>query len=432
MRSTPYWPVLSHPVLRRILPGLGISALGDGMSLVAVSWLALTLAPESSRGTWVAAAVAAYSLPGALGGVLFRRYLRHRGGAELAGWNAILRASALGTIVLVYVVDLLTLWGYVLLLAVSALLSAWGSAGRYTLIAEVLPAEHHLAANGVMGTLMEASAIAGPPVAGLLIGWAGPVVVLGLDAVSFAVLALTYRLAVPAGASGHTTAGAAAAGADIDADKPDISDISVSSAVGRNGLVALSFVFFLLFGPFYVALPLHIADDRHASATLLGLYYTVFGLGAVAGGLASAYLRRLPLGPAMFGIILAFGLTLLPLGLGAPVWLSLPVFAVGGLCWAPYLPLVMALFQRTVPPTQLSQVLAVFGSVTVIAVPIGTAAGGPLVTALGAEHTLLLSATTIMLLGLAGAIALIARPFGKVWEKPYPDGYVTVDRERSG
>ena len=57
VRSSPYYPALSHPVLRRILPGATASALGDGMSAVAIAWLALRLAPESSRGLLVGAAV---------------------------------------------------------------------------------------------------------------------------------------------------------------------------------------------------------------------------------------------------------------------------------------------------------------------------------------------------------------------------------------
>ncbi|WP_327001561.1 hypothetical protein OHA72_41490 [Dactylosporangium sp. NBC_01737] len=61
VRSSPYWPVVSHPQLGRVLPGLVVSALGDGMSLVAVTWLALQLAPDAHRATWVAVAVAAYS-----------------------------------------------------------------------------------------------------------------------------------------------------------------------------------------------------------------------------------------------------------------------------------------------------------------------------------------------------------------------------------
>jgi hypothetical protein len=97
-RASPYYPALSHPVLCRVLPGTAMSALGDGMSVVAIAWLAVKLAPEATRGLWVGAAVAAYSLPGAAGAVALRRWLHGRGGARLAFVNAVLRAAALGLI----------------------------------------------------------------------------------------------------------------------------------------------------------------------------------------------------------------------------------------------------------------------------------------------------------------------------------------------
>jgi MFS transporter, DHA3 family, macrolide efflux protein len=71
--SSPYYPALSHPVFRKVLPGTAASALGDGMSAVAIAWLAIELAPPASRGLWVGAAVAAYSVPGAVGAVALRR-----------------------------------------------------------------------------------------------------------------------------------------------------------------------------------------------------------------------------------------------------------------------------------------------------------------------------------------------------------------------
>ena len=74
-RSSPYFPALRHPVFRKVLPGAALSALGDGMSAVAIAWLAVKLAPAGSRGLWVGAAVAAYSLPGAVGAVMLRRWL---------------------------------------------------------------------------------------------------------------------------------------------------------------------------------------------------------------------------------------------------------------------------------------------------------------------------------------------------------------------
>jgi hypothetical protein len=60
-RTSPYYPALRHPVFRKVLPGAALSALGDGMSAVAIAWLAVKLAPAGSRGLWAGAAVAAYS-----------------------------------------------------------------------------------------------------------------------------------------------------------------------------------------------------------------------------------------------------------------------------------------------------------------------------------------------------------------------------------
>ncbi|MET7424706.1 MFS transporter [Dactylosporangium sp. NPDC005555] len=398
-RSSPYWPVVSHPRLRRILPGLVVSALGDGMSLVAITWLALQLAPAEHRGTGVAVAVAAYSLPSAAGGVLFGRFLRHRGGAQLAGWNAILRACALGAVALTAALGGLGPGLYVALLAVSSLLAAWGSAGHYTLIAELLPPVHHLPANAVMNTIANSATIAGPPLAGLLIAWTNPATVIAIDAASFAVLALTYRLAVPplpaAPPGDEPSAGAGFA------------------AIRRDrtlfGLLLLSFAFFFLFGPFYVAMPVHVATDLHGSAAVLGAYYTAFGVGAVLGGLATGYLRRLSLWPTTTGIVIAFGAAMVPLGLDVPVAVAVASFALAGAIWAPYMSTSMALFQRTTPAADLPQVLAANGSVLVVAVPLGTMLGGPLVALAGARSTLLLCALATVALGVVAALLVLRR-----------------------
>lgn len=390
-RSSPYWPVLTHPQLRRVLPGLVVSALGDGMSVIAVGWLALQLAPDAQRGTWVAVAVAAYSLPSALGGVLLGRFMRGRGGAQLAGWNAMLRAAALGAIVVFYAVGRLDIGLYVTFLAISALLAAWGSAGRYTLVAETLPVEHHLPANAVMTVIGEFAVVVGPPLAGVLIAWTNAAVVIAVDAVSFAVLAATYRLAVPAGraeARESRTAGFRA----IFGDRTLL------------GLLTLTFGFFFLFGPFYVAMPIHVAEDLHASAAVLGAYYTAFGGGAVVGGLVTGYLRRWRLWPTTIGIVVAFGAAMLPLGLGVPAGVALASSALAGAIWAPYMSTSMALFQRSTAADALAPVLAANGSILVMAVPLGTILGGPLVTAIGARETLLVCAVATIVLGAAATV----------------------------
>jgi hypothetical protein len=48
------------------------------------------------------------------------------------------------------------------------------------------------------------------------------------------------------------------------------------------GLLVLTFVFYLLYGPLEVALPVHIATDLYGSAALLGIYWAVFLASALA------------------------------------------------------------------------------------------------------------------------------------------------------
>ncbi len=82
---------------------------------------------------------------------------------------------------------------------------------------------------------------------------------------------------------------------------------------------------------------------------------------------------------------MAFGLAMLPFGLGAPVAVSLVSFALAGLSWAPYMSTSMALFQRSTSTANLPRVLAANGAVFVLAGPIGTVLGGPAVTAIGSR-----------------------------------------------
>ncbi|WP_433286690.1 MFS transporter [Micromonospora sp. CA-244673] len=150
--------------------------------------------------------------------------------------------------------------------------------------------------------------------------------------------------------------------------------------------------------------------DLHGSATTLGLYYTAFGAGSLLGGLATGYLRRWPLWPITIGIVVGFGGAMLPLGLDVPVGLSLPAFTLAGLLWAPYRSTSMALFQRSTTTARLPHALAANGAVVVLAVPLGTMLGGPLMAAMGARHTLLLcAAATIALGGVAAGLARLPR-----------------------
>ena len=77
-------------------------------------------------------------------------------------------------------------------------------------------------------------------------------------------------------------------------------------------LTAVTWVFFFLYGPVEVALPVYVAHDLAGSAQLLAAYWTAFGVGALAadlltGALRAGHIRRLTL-----LIVAGWGLCLIP------------------------------------------------------------------------------------------------------------------------
>ena len=101
--------------------------------------------------------------------------------------------------------------------------------------------------------------------------------------------------------------------------------------------------------------------------------------GAITGELAAPFLRRWPVWPTVTGIVLGWGLALIPLGLPTPLWAGLAAFFAGAVIWGPWTSLSMAVFQDATPPAALAQVIAARSSLLIIAAPVGTALGGPLV-----------------------------------------------------
>jgi MFS family permease len=398
--------VLRQPSLRRILPGLAISALGDGMSLVAVAWLAVQIAPAEQAATWTGLAVAAYSLPAVVGAAIFGRLVRRFSGAGLVGVDASLRAVALGTIA---VADRLSPAGYVLLLAGSSLLHAWGSAGTFTLVAELLPDRDRIAGNALISTFVQGATVVGPALAGAVAAVAGPGWVIGIDAASFAVLAVSCAVARR---EPEPTAAPPAGPPSAAADAADASDAAASGAWRSMlrqprliGLLAVTCVFYFLYGPVEVALPIYVAHDLHGSAALLGAYWTAFGIGAVIGALGAGLLRNRRLFTVVVAVIVGWGAALLPIALTHVVWAGLLGLAIGGLIYGPFTAISVALFQRTSPPQVLSRVLAIRTSLAIPSTALGTLAGGPLVTAVGAQPTLLTSAVLTIALGVTLAAA---------------------------
>ena len=171
------------------------------------------------------------------------------------------------------------------------------------------------------------------------------------------------------------------------------------------GLLVLTWAFNFLFGPVEVALPLHVTGGDRGHTALLGAYWTAFGIGAVAGGLAVGALRRLSPAPVLLAVVACWGLILLPFGFGPPTAVELVCFGLGGMIYGPFPAVSYTLLQSRTPAAALSSVLAARSAVLLTAAPVGTAIGGPLTSAFRPAHVLAGSGAATLLLALAAVVA---------------------------
>jgi hypothetical protein len=234
----------------------------------------------------------------------------------------------------------------------------------------------------------------------VLVTFVSSAFVLGLDALTYVVLAVVVtRARLPE--SGHASPvdrKAARGGLALLRSYPEL-----------LGLLTLTWFFNFLYGPVEVALPLHVSDDLHASGSLLGLYWTLFGVGALLGGLAVGALRQLPLWPVTIAIVIGWGLCLLPFWFAVPTAVTVTGFALGGAVYGPFVAFSVTLMQAQSPPPHLAAMLAARSAVLLTASPLGTVLGGPVTTALGPRATLGGSGLATLALGGAAGLLLLVR-----------------------
>jgi predicted MFS family arabinose efflux permease len=307
--------------------------------------------------------------------------------------HCLARAGCLGLVAVLSIAGALPSYAYVVLLAGSSLLAAWGNAGQYTVLAELAGPDGRFAVNSLASAQVSFATIVGPLLAGLLLGPVGPGWLIALDAASFGVLALaTWRTPIDTRpVEGPVDRRAARSGFRLLVRRDLLS------------LTIVTWVFFFLYGPVEVALPIYVALDRAAPAGLLAAYWTSFGVGALAANLITSTLRGRATRRVALLIVAGWGACLLPFA-GAPIPVTVLSFAAGGLIYGPFIPLTYALFQSATSTAELPAVLAARSAIVMVSTPLGTAIGGPLVASLGATSTLVASGVATIVLAAAASI----------------------------
>ncbi len=311
-----YRTLLRDRRTRRLLAGLGVSSLGDGMSTVTIAWLAVKVAPPGALGVYVGLALAAYTLPGVIGALAFSPFVRQRPARALVLVHCVLRAGFLGAIALLWSLGALAPLAYVFLLAGSSLMFAWGNAGEYTMLSELGGPDGRLAVNSLATAQVSFAVIIGPAIAGPLIAGVGPGWLVAVDAASFAFLGIQ---------AWRTHAAASATRQPVDTSAAESGFRLLLRRRDLLALTAVTWLFFFLYGPVEAALPVYVAHDLRADATLLGAYWAAFGVGALAATLIAGTFRGHNVRRITLWIVAGWGACLIPFGF-APVGVTAGVF----------------------------------------------------------------------------------------------------------
>jgi MFS family permease len=419
----PLLRVLAHRPLRRLVLGSFVSGVGDGLAIVAVPWLALRLGRDSgvADGLAVGAASAAAYASGLPLGLLVGL-----GRSRFDPRRVLLASCALHGIPLLLAAGLaaggwLGLWGLVGLLALAGVMQPISISARRLLAAGLTEPDELPAVNALLSTQVSVAMFAvGPALGGLLTAAWGPEPVLALAALTFAPLALAV-FTIPSG-TGAPSAGRpdrgpqaperAPASEARDATVPVASGLAI---LGRHpslcGLLVLAVLIDLLYYPVDVALPVHV-DTTLGGAGALGLVWTGFGVGSIAGSLVAGLVGRQSQRRLLVCSAAGWAVALGAFAAAPELGLAVTAFALGGLAWGPFNPVMYTVLQDRLTADEQQPVLTLWLTFSLGAAPLGLGAGGPLVAVFGARTTLWLSAGSTLILALLTAL-LLARPWNR-------------------
>jgi MFS family permease len=390
-----YRLLLADPRLRWLAGAGLVSGVGDGITVVAVPWLALRLAQQQGidEGLSVAAAATAATLTGvplALAAGFGRFRFNPRAMMLL---DAVIRGASFFGMAWLAASGRLPLWLYVALLGCSALLHTVANSARRLVMTDLGGSTQRLAVNSLITTQQSIGAwTVGPALGGVLVAGAGPAAALAANGLSL-LPSVIAALALPgdAGRFGvDTTRLARRSGWDVLRRHPAVLGLLLL-ALGVDGL----------YYPVEVALPVHVAQ-RFGGAAVLGAIWAGFGAGAVLGSVLTGLLSRIRPSAVLVTATAGWAVALAGFTASQHAWLAILAFAIGGLIWIPFNPVAVSLMQDALEPEDQQPMVALWTAVLQAVAPLSLVVSGPLVAGIGASNTLWCSA------GATGALAVLA------------------------
>lgn len=380
-----------------------VSAFGDAVSLVALPLLVLDMTGSVARmGLVTASGVAGYVIAGAFGGVVVDRFDRRR----LMVVTSFLQALVYLAVPVVWAVAP-QLWLLFVVVPAGAVLGTTFQVGYVAVLPALVAGDQLTSANGVLQSGLAAGGIGGSAVAGVLCAVLGPATAVGVDAGTFAGVALGV-LAIRLPGPSRPAASAEPlrwpdylAGLRFLWATPVLRALTVLLSV--QTFVTLGVTDLLIF---------HLRHDLGQPAPVVGYVLMAASAGTLVAGMCVGRLRRrLGFSACWIGSGVVAGFAVAVLGYAQSAALVAVLAAVflgsimiGGTC-------SMSLRQEITPAHLLGRVTAAFWTSHYLFGPLGAA----LLTALAGRYSVatVCLAAGVVLAGsaLAGLATAVATPY---------------------
>ena len=364
--------------------GQTVSDVGSAITTLALPLLAVTLLRASTFEISLITFLTylAYLLITLPAGVIVDQLRKH----GLMMWCDVARMVLVGSIPITAALWHATLWQVYVVALLGGTLSVFFDVAYQSYVPALVQGEQLVDANGKLGTTNAFAGLLGPPLGGALVGLVGAATAVLIDAVSFAVSALSLALIrtpepKPERRAEHVTFRAAMnEGLGFVVRHPILRRIIACTATGN------------FFSASYQAVEIvYLVRMLHASPTVVGLLFSLGAIGGLVGGLTAGWFAK-TVGSAR--IIWASMLVPVPLylliPLARPGWGTL-LFAAGNFAFSfavlLYNTAQLSYRQRICPPELLGRMNASVRWIVWGTLPLGALLGGGLGTWLGVRPT---------------------------------------------
>jgi len=372
--------------------GQGFSLVGTWMGNIALSWLVYRI-----TGSVFLLGLVGFTnqipmlILSPISGVLTDRYDRRK--MMLLAQVCFLVQSLIMALLVLF--DLVEVWHIITLSVIFGIISAFDAPARHSMVIDLIAKPEDLGnAIALNSAIFNAARLVGPAIAGITIALVGEGICFLLNAASFiAIIFALLKIRIPSRPP-------AAQSANLKKSFAEGFQYTFQSVPIRTLLLLLA-VMSLVGFPFLVLMPAYAKEILHGGADTLGFLMSGLGAGALLGALYMAGRKSvLGLGRIISIFAATMGLALVVVSFSRDMYLSLPIFFVGGLSMILSIAAINTMIQTIADEDKRGRVMSFYSVALMGTYPIGNLLAGSVASGIGIPNTLLIGGAITIVSGI--------------------------------